>query len=257
MSILKKEADTSKTKKSVSTEKNKMLAGNLNFAAAEAYNLLRTNIVFSFPQTEEKVCRVIGITSAMRGEGKSITSINLSYALAKDNKKVLLMECDLRLPTLAKRLSLLSSPGVSNVLVGLCSVAEALQVYEENKNLHIITSGNIPPNPSELIGSQRMEQLIMALKSNYDYIILDLPPVNVVVDGLVASKYTDGMVVVVREGYTDNEALSDSIYQLKFANAKLLGFVYNAAGGTHAGYGKYKKKYYKHYSSDYRNENYK
>ena len=223
----------------VNTEKESMIGSKLNFASAEAYKLLRTNIMFSF--TEEQQKRVIGVTSSIKGEGKSITSINLAYSLAESNKKVLFMECDLRMPTISKRPDIRPTPGLSNLLAGLNNGNEAIQNGILNPNLDIMPAGDVPPNASELLGSMRMQHIVEKLIEFYDYIILDLPPVNVVSDALIASRLTNGMVVVVRQDFVGKSALAETMRQLKYADAKILGFVFNGVHNSD----KYYKKYYK------------
>ena len=230
------------------TERMHMIASNMSFAASEAYKLLRTNLMFSFSGSEE--CRIIGMTSSFRGEGKSLTSINLAYTLAETRKKVLLIEGDMRLPTAAQRLRLRSAPGLSNLLVGISSLRESVQSYdvavEEDVTISVdvLVSGDIPPNPSELLGSERMQALLAALRERYEYIVFDLPPVTAVTDALVASKLVDGMVVVVRNNHAVRGALAETIRQLKLVDARILGFAFN--GATESGSGYYKgKKYYK------------
>ena len=211
----------------------------LNFAASEAYKLLRTNLTFSMPD-EKKKCRIVGVTSAMKGEGKSTTSINLAYTLAETGKKVLLLECDLRLPTMAVRLNLNRSPGLSNLLAGMVQGTEALQKSGLIKNMYVITSGDIPPNPSELLGSDQIKVVLELLSQAFDYIVLDLPPVSIVSDALVISKLTSGMIVVTRQDYCSKRLLADTIRQLRFVNAKILGLVMTGSRSAAKSY-KYKK----------------
>lgn len=235
-----------------------MIGKNMSFAASEAYKTLRTNIMFSFSGEEE--CRVVGLTSAFRGEGKSITSLNLAYTLAEQRKKILLIEGDMRLPTLARRLGFSTSPGLSNLLVGLNTVTDAIQQFVvsmedgENIELDVIVSGDVPPNPSELLGSSRMQSLLKMLRSRYEYILLDLPPVTAVTDALVASKIVDGMIIIVRNNHAVRDALAETIRQLKLVDCHILGFVFNSAGDSSSGYyggryyrkrGYYGKNYYK------------
>ena len=229
-------------------ERAHMIGANMNFAASEAYKLLRTNLTFSFSDSDN--CRIIGMTSSFSGEGKSLTSINLAYTLAETGKKVLLIEGDMRLPTMAGRLGLQPSPGLSNLIVGMSGIRDVLQVYkvqEEGKNtvsFHVLVSGAIPPNPSELLGSKRMSTFLKSLRAAYDYVILDLPPVTVVTDAVLASKLVDGMVVVVRNNRAVRGALAETIRQLRLVDARILGFVFN--GATESGGSYYKgKKYYK------------
>lgn len=209
---------------------------DLSFAAAEAYKLLRTNIQFAL--SEEQKCKVVGVTSASSGEGKSTTALNLSHMLAEAGESVMLIEGDMRLPTISRQLKLRSSPGLSNVLAGLNNVKEVLQESGLHKRLQVISSGDIPPNPSELLGGPLSRILIEVLSSNYDFIILDLPPVSEVADALVASKLTDGILMVVRQNYANRRVLTYAIQQLQYADAKVLGFVM-----TYSNLGKWKKYY--------------
>lgn len=234
-------------------ERATMIASNMSFASAEAYKTLRTNLLFSFSGGE--TCPVIGMTSSFRGEGKSLTSVNLSYTLAENRERVLLIEGDMRLPTLSGRLSLRSTPGLSNLLVGLNSVNEAIQHFDvslddgQTITTDVLVAGDIPPNPSELLGSDRMQALLEVLRKHYDYIVLDLPPVTAVTDALVASKLVDGMVVVVRANHAVRGALAETIRQLRLVDTRILGFAFNGAEESGSGYYKgknyYKKNYYK------------
>ena len=244
----------------LSVEQKSMIGPHLNFAASEAYKLLRTNLLFSFP-AEEK-CHVIGITSTFQGEGKSLTSINLAYTMAEANSRVLLIEGDMRIPNFSNRLNLKKTPGLSNLLAGLDSISDAIQriAFRRSSNpepvkFDVITAGNIPPNPSELMQSQRMQQLIDTLKEFYDIIILDLPPINVVTDALVASNYVSGVAVVVRSEHASKRGLSNTMRQLRLVNAKVIGFIYTNADSQKKKYYKgYCKGYSKYYSKYYRKE---
>jgi len=231
---------------------------NISFAAKEAFNLLRTNLTLSFADT--KGARIIGVTSSFRGEGKSFVSANLAISLAEANARVLLLEGDLRLPTMAKILDVNRTPGVSNILTGsINDVTEALQRHVCGSRLDVITSGDIPPNPSELLGSDRMKSLMELLSHNYEYIIFDLPPVTAVPDPIVVTPIVDGIILVVRHEYADKKAIQETMRQLRVANAKILGFVYN---GNDSDTKKYSKKYYKgrykrYYSNEYTEDSHK
>lgn len=221
-------------------EEQSIIGEKLSFGAAEAYKVLRTNIQFALP--DEQKCRIIGVTSSCSGEGKSTTSVNLSYMLAQAGERVLLIEADMRLPTLSRRLNLQPTPGLSNILAGLLSAFDAIQKSEIHDNLECITAGDLPPNPSELLGTKWMKTLMDVLSSNYDFIILDLPPVTEVVDAVVASKLANGMVVVVRQNYANRRALAAAMQQLRYAEAKILGFVMTCSelqkkGNYKKGYG--------------------
>ena len=195
----------------------------LDFASTEAYNLLRTNLSFAFPGVEGG--KVVGICSPCPQEGKSTTSINLSCSLAESGSKVVLIDADMRRPSVAKNLDVAATPGLSNLLsVGADGTVREKVLHD---NLSVIPAGNIPPNPSDLIGSEAMKNLIDKLRTQYDYVIIDLPPVNLVSDSLAVSQHTDGMIVVVRHDRTRRRDVLEAIRQLKLVNAKILGFVYN------------------------------
>ena len=229
----------------VGREQQSMIGKSLNFSASEAYKLLRTNLIFSFP--EEKIGRIVGVTSSFKGEGKSITTINLAYTIAQTGKRVLLIECDLRIPTVAKRLNLRVVPGLSNLLVGLSELEDVIQHGVMLNTLDVMVAGDIPPNAAELLESEHMKSLLSHLAPQYDYILLDLPPVTVVSDALIVSKVAQGMVVVVRQEYASKSGLAQTMRQLNHANAKVLGFVFNSVSdgaGSYRKYGKYGQKSY-------------
>lgn len=234
------------------SEQRKTLHKNLNFTAAEAYKLLRTNILFSLP--DENRCRIIGVTSSLRGEGKSTSAINLSYSLAEAGKRVLLIDADMRLPSVAKKMEISNDVGLSNILVN-SGERMGVSVYKTlvHENWHIITSGSIPPNPSELLGSNRMKKLLEALSAKYDFIIIDLPPVDIVTDALVIAPVIDGMVIVVKENSTDRRSLNECVRLLKMSDAKILGFVMTGVKESDGAYGRYKYKY--KYGSSYGSRN--
>ena len=225
-----------------------MFGPNMSFSAQEAYKLLRANIMFSF--SDEGHGHVVGITSSVQSEGKSSTASNTAYALSESGAKVLLLECDLRRPSLAVKLGLERMPGLTNLLIGKCQLAAAIQQCALSPSLDIMTSGDIPPNPSELLASPRMEELVEELRDKYDYIVVDLPPVTVVSDELAMSKLLDGMVVVVRADRSDRQMLAEAIRQLKMVGVRILGFAYRETDDSKKRYGyryKYSKKYYKYY----------
>lgn len=218
-------------------ETRKTIGTNLSFAAAEAYKLLRTNLEFSLPA--KAGCQVIGVTSALRGEGKSTTSINIAYTMAQTGKRVLLIEADLRLPNIARRLQIHTKPGLSNLMVGQCNGKDVLQRSGLNPNLWVITAGDTPPNPAELLGSNPMAVIMKAMSKLFDIIIVDLPPVTAVSDVLIVSKHLDGIMLVVRQDYCDRGSLDDAVRQLRFVDAKILGFVMTGADTQKKGYKRY------------------
>ena len=228
----------------------KTLHKNLSFVALEQYKLLRTNIEFTLPEGVK--CPVIGVTSSTRGEGKSTTAVNLSFVLAEKGSKVLLIDGDLRLPTVAKKMGIENSPGVTNMLIG--QTDKSIEEFKSSllDTWYLLPSGDIPPNPSELLGSGRMRTLIESLREQFDYIVIDLPPVNIVSDALSISSLITGMIVVVREKYTEKKELKRCYRQLKMANVNILGCVFGGVSQEHAPYSKYKKYKYYRYSHYYK-----
>ena len=219
-----------------------------SFAMSEAHKRLRTNVIFSFADDSE--CHVVGVTSAMAHEGKSTTSINLAYDMMKAGKKTLLIDADMRLSRVAKILNISRAPGLSNMLVGDNNGQDLVQHAMEHGGLPVITCGDIPPNPTELLSSKRFSLMLAALKKVYEYIIIDLPPVGEVSDALIASKLVDGMVIVVRQQFVDKHALDDTVHQLLLCEARIIGFVmtcsqrgakygYNKKYGSRGRYGAY------------------
>lgn len=234
-----------------SDETRKTLHKNLEFTAIEQYKLIRANLDFTLPENEK--CPVIGVTSSMRGEGKSTTAVNLSYAFAEKGSKVLLIDADLRIPSIAKKLEIENSFGLADLLRG-----KGAQISEFKSHLlsnwFVLPSGDIPPNPSELLGSGRMENVLNQLREIFDCIIVDLPPVNIVSDAISISSLISGMIVVIREEHTEKKELERCFRQLRLSNVNILGCVMNAAKSGSGSYGKYKRykyyKYYKYYQSD-------
>lgn len=222
---------------------------DLPFEAAEAYKLLRTNIYFSLSGDRGKI---IGVVSSTRHEGKTTTSVNLAYALAEAGKTVLLIDCDMRLPRIATHFKLPVQPGLSDVLAGMTSGNMPIQKSGMLDRLFIMTSGQIPPNPSELLGTENCKTIFERLKDAFDYIIVDLPPIGIVADALMLSKICDGFVFVVRNRYVGKREVADSVSQLSYTGAKVLGFVLSYADADPQRYGKrYGKKKGYYYSSYY------
>ena len=231
-----------------------LVGGNISFAAAEAYKLLRTKLQFSF--TDEQACHVVGISSALTGEGKSLSAVNLAYTTSQLGKRVLLIDCDMRRPSVADKLPIKKAPGLSDFLTGQTTAENLIQlcgIKDDERAFHAISSGRTPPNPMELLSSPKMDRMLDRLRQMYDYIILDLPPVGEVGDALAAAKITDGMLLVVRQDYCNRIALDDAIRQFEFVDAKVLGVVFNCIN-EHGG--KYGKRYYRRYYNRYYRKHY-
>lgn len=228
-------------------DSQKTLHKNLEFTATEQYKLLRTNLSFTL---EGEGCKIIGVTSSMRGEGKSTTSVNLSYVLAESGKKVLLIDGDLRIPSIAKKMRIDSTPGLTDLLRGEMKLDIATLRSAYLPNWYIMPAGTLPPNPSELLGSKRMEAALKGLSAHFDYIVVDLPPVNIVSDALAISKYINGMIVVIREEYCEKKELETCFRQLRLSNVNVLGCVMNETTSGKGYYNKYRyKRYYKYYKT--------
>ena len=216
------------------------------FANAEAYKRLRTNVLFSF--SDDRKSHVIGVTSAMANEGKSTTAINLAYDMMKAGKRVLLIDADMRLSCIAMNLEIHRSPGLSNILAGNDNGENIVQRSPVQDHLPVISCGDIPPNPTELLSSNRMNIMLEIWKEQYEYIIIDLPPVTEVADALIVSKLTDGIIVVVRQDYTDQRLLADIIQQLRHSESNIIGFVMTCAPNETK---YYKYKYRKYHARKY------
>lgn len=202
---------------------------------AESYRILRTNIMYS--SFDKKIKRIL-VTSSEPGEGKSTTSGNLALAFAQDEKKVILIDCDLRKPSLHKKFRISNNRGLSDVIIDRDKLNKCIQ--KRTEYLDILTAGKIPPNPSEMLGSQAMSSLLDELSNIYDVIILDSPPVLAVTDAQILSTKSDGVVLVVRAEKTKKDTVIAAKGVLDKVNANILGTVLN--GGD-----KNKDNYYYYY----------
>ena len=195
--------------------------------AAESYRTLRTNIQYcSF----DKEYRTIVVTSSEPGEGKTITSGNLALALAQSENKVLLIDCDMRKPSMHKNFRITNTYGISDILLQKQKVMDVAHCY--NKNLSIITSGKVPPNPAEMLASKAMTAFLKEMKEHFDYIVLDTPPVQAVADAQILSTKVDGTLVVVRAGVTKKDEVQNTVNTLKKVNADIIGTVLHAVDNT-------------------------
>lgn len=202
---------------------------------AESYRILRTNIMYS--SFDKEIKRIL-VTSSEPGEGKSTTSGNLALAFAQDEKKVILIDCDLRKPSLHKKFRISNNRGLSDVIIDRDKLNKCIQ--KRTEYLDILTAGKIPPNPSEMLGSKAMSSLLDELSNVYDVIILDSPPVLAVTDAQILSTKVDGVVLVVRAEKTKKDTVLAAKGVLDKVNANILGTVLN--GGD-----KNKDNYYYYY----------
>ncbi len=229
-------SDTSDAAERKSNER-RILGVDTSFEIIEAYKSTRTNVMFSL--NNEKGCKKIVITSPTSGEGKTTSCINLACTFAETGAKVLLVDCDLRAPRLHKYLRLNNDLGLSTVLAGF-DVADNCIKATDRENLDCITSGPIPPNPVELVSMDTMKSFIEEMEQKYDYIFIDTPPVNIVTEALIISKYATGVIIVTRQKYTMYKMVEKAISSLKFAEAKIAGFIINDVEENKYAYGGYK-----------------
>ena len=209
---------------------------------AEAYRTVRTNLSFSRPDNPP---RTILVTSAVPQEGKTTTTANLAITLAQMGGKTLIVDSDLRRPAIRKVFNLESKEGLTDYLIGKGAL-DALIRTTDIPNLYILPAGQIPPNPSEVLGSQRMKELVAELSRRFEMVFFDSPPVVAVTDAAVLSRYTDGVVLVVQSGATDREAVARAKTLLGNVQANLLGLVLNNIR-IESTYGSYHYRYYYHY----------
>lgn len=209
-----------------------------NSIIAEAYRTLRTNIQYS---SFDKKIRTIVITSSEAGEGKSTTAGNLAISFSQAQKKTIMIDCDLRKPSLHKKFRISNILGLSDVLKGKESLSET--IHEYNEYLDVLTSGKVPPNPAEMLGSRSMSNLLEKLKGEYDIIILDSAPLQAVTDAQILSTKADGTIIVVRADKTKRDSVIQAKELLQKVDANILGIVLNGVENI-------RKKYYYYYGTE-------
>ncbi|SVC73410.1 uncharacterized protein METZ01_LOCUS326264, partial [marine metagenome] len=210
---------------------------------SEAYRSLRTSMLYS---TSAKELKSILVSSAGPGEGKTTTVANLAITYANLGRKTLLVDTDLRRPVVHKVFDLDREPGVTTYLSSATDDYASLIQTCEISNLSIITAGIIPPNPSELLGSKRMTELVKQLENDWDMVLFDSPPMIAVTDATMISKEIDQVVLIVKVGQTDKKAFHHTINNLRNINAPLGGIIMNAVTSK-SSYGSYYYYYYQYY----------
>ena len=241
--------NTSKKKGKTSTQVRMLLVDkDVPFNVAESYKSIRTNIMFSLGTSDKKI---IAVSSPNPSDGKSTASANIAIAFAQTDSKVLLIDADMRKPVQHKTFKLSNTKGLSTLIVNMSTPEESIK-QSVVENLDVLTSGPMPPNPSELLSSEQFAKLMKKLAKEYDYIIIDTPPVNVVSDAMVMTNLVSGVVLVVKHKVTTYGDISEALKQFEFAGANMLGFVLNDIQGNRRGYYynyKYKYSYrYKDYA---------
>lgn len=243
-----------KSKKGAKNYSSDMLVSSkTSFYITESYKTLRTNLMFAVAATGDVDFKnVFVLSSSLPGEGKSISSANLSIVLAQTGSKVLLVDADLRKPVQNKLFAASNVRGLSTVLVGETLLDVALK-KEVRPNLDLLTSGKIPSNPSELLGSKAMLDLLNELSSMYDYVVIDTPPLNVVTDALTFAAHTAGILLAVCPTICKHDHLKKSVESANLANVNILGsFLSNTTNKSlglsyNKKYSRYGKYYYKKY----------
>lgn len=210
---------------------------------AEAYRVIRTGIQFA---QAGKELQTIALTSCTPNEGKSTTIANLAVVLTQAGKSVLLIDCDMRNPSVHKNFNLSNKVGLSSCISMGTALSDAVQ-KTSIEGLYALTGGVIPPNPSELLGSEQMKNVLQRAKEQYDYVLIDTPPVMPVTDALIVSRFVDGMIFVIASSEVKVEMARDVKNQLVNAGANILGVVLNKVRSEHHGYG---YGYYYYYGND-------
>lgn len=219
---------------------NLIAHNDLKNPATEAYRVIRTSIQFAQAGKELKT---LAVTSCTPNEGKSTTIANLAVVLTQAGKSVLLLDCDMRNPTVHKNFNLSNKVGLSSCISMGTALSDAVQ-KTSIEGLYALTGGVIPPNPSELLGSEQMKNVLQRAKEQYDYVLIDTPPVMPVTDALIVSRFVDGMILVIASAEVKVEMARDVKNQLVNAGANILGVVLNKVRSEHHGYG-----YYYYYGS--------
>lgn len=217
---------------------------NLDYASREAYKTLRTNVQFCGNDV-----KVVAITSSIPNEGKSMVSFNLAAAMAESGNKVLFIDTDLRKSVLLGRYKINSSiKGLTQYLSGVEDKEKV--IYTTNfENLEVVLSGPVPPNPAELLDSDRFKELVAYAKEKYDYVIIDTPPIGQVIDAAIVAQETDGVIFLVSQKSISYKFAQKQIEQLKKSGCRILGAILNKVESEDKG--KYYGKSYK-YQSKYK-----
>ncbi|OPZ64679.1 MAG: Tyrosine-protein kinase YwqD [bacterium ADurb.Bin478] len=210
---------------------------------SEAYRTLRTNLLFTTPDQPKKVLMV---TSSGPKEGKSTTVANLAITFAQMGNRTLLIDADLRRPILHKLFGLDRKTGLTNILVGRSTLEEAVKVMDDLPHLELLSCGILPPNPAELLAAQKMRELLEYARTQYAVVLIDTPPTIAVTDASILASLVDGVLLVIRSGVTEKEAVARAFDQLKKVNAPIMGAVLNSIKAADV-YGSYYYYYYHQY----------
>lgn len=218
---------------------------NPPFVLVESFRNLTTNIGFAIPRSKERKGRIVCISSAIAGEGKSTVAANLALSCANIKARTIILDCDLRKPSIKNFFHLNNEKGMTDYLSGEAGYEEVL-LRNVKRNLDVIACRKVAPNPLALLGSENFKALLEKLAEEYDYIIIDTPPLCLVSDALTVGGLSDGIILVVRQMITRHPALQQTISDIDFAGINLLGFVMNDYKLKDMGKGYYKRYNYKY-----------
>lgn len=210
--------------KKLKTDRSFLLTENDDFPVQEAYKALRTSI--SFALTTKDTCHTILVTSAKQNEGKTITAANIAIAYAEAERRVLLIEADLRTPTISRLLNIDVRFGLSNLITDALPFDQVIK-ESDVQNLDVICSGDIPTKPSELLLSDQLKDSLQQLRQHYDYIVIDSPALTSVTDAILLVPHCEGIIMATRSGFSDRGSISYALNQLNLTRANVLGFVLN------------------------------
>ena len=228
------------------SDPKKILCQNSPFAVKEAYNAIRTNLLFT--QQGEK-CPIFVVTSPTANNGKTINSINLAVSFAQMGKRTLLIDADMRNPTIHRMFSISVKNGLSEILAGLTDNISVSKTDVEN--LSVLTAGKIPPNPAELLSSARMDKLLEFVKEHYDCVFIDTPPINLVTDSTIFAQKVTGYIVIVKTDTTNTHDVKTTVTNIEQNDGNILGFILNDVNSEKKKYYSYYRKYNYNYSYNY------
>lgn len=221
-------------------ENTRLVGGNMPnkvpFAVVEAYKNIRIHLMSALAEIDGKI---VAFSSPNASEGKSTTSVNIAITLSQLNKKVIILDADVRRATVNKKLHLPNDKGCSDVLSGEVTLEEAIQSY--NKHLDVLTSGSVANNPSELFSSAAFDRLLSELREKYDYVIIDTPPINLISDTLAIAQKCDGLVLIARASVTAYATFRSAIATVKQLNINVIGTIINGSGAARKKYRSYYK----------------
>ena len=227
------------------------LTPNSNFAIKEAYNAIRTKLMFV---GKGEKCPVFAVTSSLAGDGKTTNAVSLAVSIAMAEQKVLLIDADMRKPSVHRHFGTEAKNGLSEVLADLTNEINLRPT--DCPNLSILTAGQIPPNPAELLGSKQMDSLLEYVKQYFDYVIIDMPPVNIVTDAIIVSDKITGYIFIAQSGKNHVRDLKDAIQKVEEMNGTVVGLVLNDPyNRADAHYSYSYRKYYRYDRYNYYGEN--